>query len=590
MWETLRYLRDSDILRLDGDILVINDPHDSHLAALLRAIPTDLAKMMRLRWEEVQKAADRSRKGSSGSEILEAMRTASAIGATSRAQMLQLGVQATVLDHLVRVGLLQEAGFGDIAFFHQRVFHFFQAEFLGNFPPEQARGLVKRLRKSGAHIPLFQQFFILQDLAQAVSPEDVQTTSMQLCRRGASPEFYGPYLAALMRYLINTGGALESWEFEALIRIGDSYQQLESLRAGADALSRAYRDRVVTVHPSVLLGPEFADFAYRVVNSQLSVADDERALEVIEQAIAELPQTIFVAAKQRELSQAKLTYRKLSVIKNFGRADEALQLGGLAREAAHRLGDRWLEIEALLDTAEIFLSRSSSHDREEAVRRYTEAVHLFKDDFQLQDPVPVRSFVARTIVAFCKGRWQEASEISADGILYALQIRNHFWLARLRLLRSRALLCLAASGSIDVDTVVGEIRITQDEMNIYAAGRDRWANHYLLGKAHMLKGDTGRATAAFGEAIQALVHGGTKPEKLIRRFEPLYDIAVSLRSLHRDGIDRVFDQLGSTQIRQTCVAVLVANDALFQKQMDAWRETVFIALDAQKCILTLSTP
>lgn len=592
LWETLRYLRDAGILRLDGDILVADDPRDSQLAALLRDIPQELADIMRLRWEEVQTAAGRSTGSDVTGEMLAAaMRTVSAIGATSRAQLVELGVQAAVLDNLVRVGLLREAGFGEIAFFHQRVFHFFQSEFQGKFPPGQAWDLADRLRKSGADVALFQQFFVLQDLAQAVSADDIRSTADQLCRRGATPEFYRPYLAALLQHLIRSRDTLEAWELETFERIGDCYQQLESLRAGADALNRAYCDRVVAVHPDALPGPAFADFAYRVVNAQLSVAEDERALEVIEQAIAELPQTVFAAAEQRELSQAKLTYRKLAVIKNFGRADEALVLGGHAQAAAHRLGDRWLEIEALMDSAEIFLSRGPGQHRQEALQRYAEAIRLFHEDFSLRDPVPVRSFVARTIIALCEGRWHDASEVSADGILYASRIRNYFWLARLRLLHSRARLCHSATtGLVDLSAIIDEIKITQDEMNVYAAGRDIWANYYLLGKARMLAREISGATVAFSEAIKALTSGSIKPERLVRRHEPLYDIAVSLRLLRQFGMDCMFDKLGSTLIGQECLSVLRAEDALFDKQLEAWRDKVFIALNTPHGVLTLTTP
>ena len=578
LWETLRYLRDKDVLRLENDLLVIEDDRDSTLAALLRTIPPDVVSIMQERWREVRAATDRGEIGFKSELLVDAMRTAYALGQSNRNQIIDIGVAPIVLDQLVKVGLLREADFGNIEFFHQRTFAFFQQEFEKDFPRIHASKLVDGFQKLGLIGSHFQQFFILNDRAGKTSIALIKETARRYCRRGASREYYGPFLSALVRHLLRDEQPLEDWMFETFQKICDTYQQLESLLSGCEVLDGIYRAKVLPVPPDGLPGRALADFLYRLANAFLSVAKDESALEVVNQAIAELPLAKYDSARDCALAQAKLLYRKLSVVKNFGRDEEALSLGASALNLARQYDDRWLEIETLMDRAEILINQDAPQSRQDGLRQYAKAIDLFAGDFTLADPVPVRSFVAKTLLQLVSCNWSGAIQTSSEGIRFAESIRNHFWAVRLHLLKTASMLCAAAVGKNPVDLIVHEIRATQDIMNTYSASRDAWANHYLMGKLQLLDGKPTQAADAFAAAVRAIAKRAPTTERLIRRAPALTDIAMTCRVANICAAHTIFEPVRTTSLGIESLAILQADNAIFNQQWDHWKSKAFLCV------------
>ncbi|WP_372394614.1 ATP-binding protein [Azospirillum sp. HJ39] len=578
LWETLRCLRDTGVLRLDNDLLVIRDERDSTLAALLRTIPTKLAELLRKRWEEVRTATDRSDSGVGGDDLVRAMRTTCMLGRTSRVQLGEFGIPGVVTDQLIYVGLLQETGSGDVDFFHQQTFAFFLGELYRDFPAADAAKLGHALQRRGLDFSHFQQIFILHDLAGTSSPDLTARTAGILVRRGPSREYYALLFPALTRHLVRADQPLEGWVFQAFQAICDGYQQLESLRAGCDALENIYGTRILPLPADGLPGVALAGFLYRLVSALLSVAKDGRALEVVNQALVDLPAAAFTAPRDLALAEAKLINRKQSVIKGFGRETEALALAQLAFETAATHGDRGLQIEALMDSAEIWLAGEAPRAWSEGLDFYERALALIDGDLSLPDPVPVRSFVARSWIRLGARDWDGAIAIAGEGVRYAESIRNHFWQVRLRLMRTSAMLCAAALSGGPPDTAAHEIRVTQDVMNTYAAGRDLWANLYLAGKRHLLANEAGAAFNSFGAAIRIVANAAATPERLARRAVPMKDIAVSCRAATGDAAVPLFEALPPSGIRQECLAILRMDDGLFQPLAEAWQRSVLLCV------------
>jgi hypothetical protein len=585
MWEMLRWLRDQGVLHLRNEVLVIADAEDSAIAAMLASAPPDLEALMDRRWNEVQNASDRGHASNpetpSGAEISDAIRTACFLGPSVRRHFAVCGVTGSALDRLVHLGILVDGKLGELRFVHQLIFRFFQKRF-ETVVQDKATDLVTALRRLRLAASRFEPFFILSVQAGASRVALRRRTCTYFLERGASHEYFESFLSFLVGDLVADDCALDEVSLRVFMKACHAMQSMKSMHAGYDLIHRCFMEKVVIARPAKVPGRALVEFKCHHINAALSVADDETARSLVEDAIRKVERLRFESDKDRRLALAGLLDRKAAILKASGSYEESIEVSQQALAIAELENDRWLEIELLSNTAETHFRTLKEGAMEKAQRMLSRSVRLFddtEDRWSLADPVPVRSFVNRARLHLRNLDWRSVTHESERGVQYADGVQNRFWAVRLALLAAAGWLVAFQRGEASCATTLRSIWRAQDIMNVHGARRDSWAVPYLSGKTAILTTDQGRASDCFRQAIETLSARNSGGRTLFPRVDLAIDIAVCTREAGLEIHKELPGLFNNPYVAAECYAIVQMSEPAFAAYVRAWRRMVYCAVE-----------
>jgi len=593
MWETLRWLRDANVLYLKNELLVIADKDDTAIAALLAEIPRDLETLMSRRWRQICESCDRghqrSARAPSGRSIMHAALAAYSLGLCNRRQLGKVGADASAVDRLIEVGVLVDSGHGEVRFVHQRIFKFFQHVFAAPALAE-ARAVLAGLQELNLPENRFEQFFIFSEHAEAVDARLLQRTCELFLERGASHEYVDPFLSLLIAHLSTDTYRTDDMSLNVFMKACGVIQSLRSMRAGFEAINRAFFEKVSGIAGPGPSAQALFEFDRCHINAALSVGEDTLARSLVENSIRRVAAGSFGTAESAGLARAALLDRKSAILKSYGAFEEALDTGREALVIARAQGDRWLEIELLSNLAEVHF-RILKRDSIEAGRELLiSAISLFDESterWNFSDPVPVRSFVNRARLYLRDGAWHALTREAERGLQYADSVRNRFWASRLALLAAAGWLIACSHEETTTDVVHKAIRRAQDAMNVYGARRDAWAVPYLSGKAALLGGDSRRADENFRMAIQMLCARDPEGRVLFQRLDLALDIAVSARTAGLPVLKGLPSLLNNPYVAAECTTIAGMSEHAFIAFRSSWYGTAYSATMIEPLPLTI---
>lgn len=606
MWETLRYLRDTGVISLSQDLLVVGDTNDSSIAEILRNTPTELRQLLERRWERILDNHSRS----SNALPLEAdTRTAALLGCFTREVYQRMAQNTESLDCLVQIGILVDETRAGIRFVHQQVFQFFFARSINRIAASEASFLSACFRELRITDLYYEQYFILIQRSGQVTEEDLVTTVELLSNRGGSPEYIKSFADTLLFHLLSTRAATDELALNGYAYLSEALKSLVSLRASYEVLERSYKQIVAREDPTTLPTAEYLNYIHLFINGALATRQDIKARELVDLALKQIESLAFRPTSTKDFQLALLLDRRQSILKNFpefvpitstedrNALPPALQLaledGEVVQRITSRAGPTWLRIDSLFNTAELYFHLGSKAFREEAFSIYEKGLECFEmteNRWELMDPVPVRTFVATATLSLGNGDWRNASEVCAQGIGYAMRVRNHFWCARLYVIGSAAQCIGAFWGEVETRFVADYISRSQDTMNVYQSNRYSWLNHYMLGKLRAVEGDYYKMAESFRAAVESLVSAcghegdlGTEVDSRINsEYDAFIDMAIELKRRSAKNLLQIFSAASGTHVHETCYSIAQMNSEQFACTLADWKERVFYWAESEE--------
>jgi hypothetical protein len=564
LWQSMMYLVDEGIASLEGDRLRISG--DESLLSRLTYIPVRLEDLLALRWLRIHE--NEARGGVAQDELETAVRAAYLLGNDARERLLGLGATQRAIDRLLRAGIFTIRAGDRIQFFHSQVFNFFRTRYF-NLDRDTAATLKRSFESLHLTKRKFQQYLILSHFSGDVSGAVLTATVRHMARDGLTIDYWREYTNILLRYLMNPRRALSVTSLKGVTLVSQWQQRLESLPRGATTLREFLTKQVLKNSRNSLPGRTLFDFYIATANACLSTYNDTEALEVIILALGDLEHSHFADAAEHNIALATVLNRKVATLKNFGRVEEALEVGREALKRFREVGHLSMVVETLFDLGSLLMGVSER--RAEAWRLLEQGCEEFRlHKESMVDSAPYRYYYVSAELLLRDRRFTEAYNLCAEGARYAERVGIHFWGIRLVLLEVAARLLAGPHSEVEFETINRLLIKARDWANATQAERSRWALAYLDGKFLTQRGEYERAGKAFSEAVASLASRLRTPEQIAWRGSLLCNIAVSCRRYNLTLDEHSVAQLANNAVRAEIMEILAMSDSAFTRYEETY--------------------
>jgi hypothetical protein len=518
--QTMFYLVDEAALQRRDDLLYVEDIDRLHDA--LESIPPELKGLLAKRWQRI--VCSRPRLEAAG-RLLALLHTIREEDATS------LGISESDWETLITLGFGRENEIGELAFFHERVEHYF-SEHYSRIEESVAAQLVHALELGGLDERYFASYLIAS--AQAGLVTDALVTRAAAFLRSGLPSNnlnvkFGHEMRKLLRRhpkALSPADELQAIR-EGIILVsaprGLSYRLKVFDEEIAERKKRLYRYKVA--------GSDVVSLLRDHASHHFATQADGRALDLLVEAEGLLDQLDFASTASKETSRAAILNRLCVAYKSLADNIAALAAGQASLDIAKRFGAHELVFINHVDLG--YIHYGSAPPCDQLLDHWGQAVSYF-DLHELE--IKQKGFdnaacanLIRSHLLLLEGRFDEAGEINDLWATRCMRQLDAFYGVGFMMLQIVRQL-LMPRNQFRPSLLRALVDRAVDTCETYKVNRAYWKVLHARGKIELLAGSNLHAMDAYSAALHQLL------KVTVEVNEPLYrfffeDMAITARRL-----------------------------------------------------------